>query len=98
MKKSIFLNKNEKVSFYWVDVEIGRRAGDFLYTLYDAIGLVLPVVKSRATCTRLIFDAQAPIDGPLPSLPSLFFSLASLTLTDGRVWMDQLDHHWFFSL
>jgi hypothetical protein len=36
MRESIFLNKNEMVSFYWVDVEIGRGGGDFLYTLENA--------------------------------------------------------------
>jgi hypothetical protein len=35
MKESVFLNKNEMVSFDWVDVEIGRGAGDFLYTLHQ---------------------------------------------------------------
>jgi hypothetical protein len=34
MRESVFLNKNEMVSFYSVDVEIGRGAGDFLYILY----------------------------------------------------------------
>jgi hypothetical protein len=29
MEESIFLNKNEMVSFYWVDVEIGREPGPF---------------------------------------------------------------------
>jgi hypothetical protein len=33
MRESIFLSKNKMVSFYWVDVEIGQGAGDFLYTL-----------------------------------------------------------------
>jgi hypothetical protein len=33
MSGGIFLNKNEMVSFYWVDVEIGRGDKDFLYTL-----------------------------------------------------------------
>jgi hypothetical protein len=33
MRESTFLNKNEMVSFFWVDVEIGRMAGDFLYTV-----------------------------------------------------------------
>jgi hypothetical protein len=34
MRESIFLNKTEMVSFSWVDVEIGRGGGDFLYPLY----------------------------------------------------------------
>jgi hypothetical protein len=34
MRESIFLNKNEMVYFYYVDVEIGPGARDFLYTLY----------------------------------------------------------------
>jgi hypothetical protein len=29
MRESIFFNKNEMVSFYWVDLEIGRGAGTF---------------------------------------------------------------------
>jgi DNA-binding transcriptional regulator LsrR (DeoR family) len=36
MRESIFLNKNEMISFYWVDVEIGRGAGDFLYSVYES--------------------------------------------------------------
>jgi hypothetical protein len=34
MSENIFLNKTEMVSFYWVDVKIGRGVGDFLYTLH----------------------------------------------------------------
>jgi hypothetical protein len=34
MRESIFLNKNEMVSFDWVDMEIGRGVGDFLDTVY----------------------------------------------------------------
>jgi hypothetical protein len=37
MRESIFLNKNEMVFFYWVDVEIERGAGDFLDTVYVAL-------------------------------------------------------------
>jgi hypothetical protein len=33
MKESIFLNKNEMVSFYWVDVEIGRGLGLSLHAV-----------------------------------------------------------------
>jgi hypothetical protein len=29
MRENIFLNNNEMVSVYWVDVEIGPGAGDF---------------------------------------------------------------------
>jgi hypothetical protein len=38
MRESIFLNNNEMVSFYWVDVEIERRGGDFLDALHPMFG------------------------------------------------------------
>jgi hypothetical protein len=53
MRESIFLNENEMVFFYWVDVEIGREAGDFLYTLYPG--------HSKIDASRGSSDRELPI-------------------------------------
>jgi hypothetical protein len=62
MRESIFLNKNEMVSFYWVNVEIGRGAGNFLDTLYLlaldlAVPFAAPINAHRSGLRRLTSNA-----------------------------------------
>jgi hypothetical protein len=59
MRESIFLNKSEMVSFYWVDVEIGRRGGAFLYTLCVRISVVMQ--KFQMTRRTTIGDQKNSI-------------------------------------
>jgi hypothetical protein len=56
MRESIFLNKNEIVTFYWVDVEIGRGAGLSLQPVAWVDDVSCPFAESAESLVRTVFS------------------------------------------